>query len=98
MKNKKGKKYRTLKYDKNKLYPIKEALKMIADHPIATFDESIDVSVHLSVDTQQANQQVKGMVELPNGLGKKFVLLFLQKEKKKRKLAKLKRIMLEVKI
>ena len=82
--NKKGKKYRALKYDKNQLYSIKDALKMILDHPTADFDESIDVAVHLSVDTQQANQQVKGMVELPNGLGKKVrVLVFAKGEKEK---------------
>ena len=82
--NKKGKKYRAFEYTKDKLYPVKEALQMILDHPMASFDESIDMAVQLSVDTQQANQQVKGMVELPNGLGKKIrVVVFAKGEKEK---------------
>ena len=85
--SKKGKKYQAFKVDKNKNYPFEEALRLIVDHPMAQFDESIDVSVVLGVDTQQSNQQVRGVVHLPHGLGKKVrVVVFAKGENEKKAL------------
>lgn len=67
---KRSKKYQALKVDKFKMYDIDTALQMLMDSPAASFDESIDLAVYLSVDTKQANQQVKGAAALPHGLGK----------------------------
>ena len=68
---KRGKRYRSFKVDKKKKYSADEALRLIVDHPMAEFDEMIDISVGLSVDTKQSNQQVRGSASLPHGLGKK---------------------------
>ena len=82
---KKGKKYRAFKVDKEKNYPVESALRLIVDHPIAQFDESIDISVHLGVDTKQSNQQVRGAVSLPHGLGKSVrVIVFAKGENEKK--------------
>ena len=81
---KKSKKYRAVSVDKNKIYEVETALEQIVQKSTAKFDESIDVAVHLSVDTQQANQQVKGVVELPHGLGKNVrVVVFAKGEQEK---------------
>ncbi len=85
---KKSKRYQAVKSDKNKSYGINEALQLIINHPTASFDESIDLAIHLSIDTQQSNQQVKGVVHLPHGLGKQVrVVVFAKGEKEKQALS-----------
>ena len=83
-KNKKGKSYRAVGVEKEKYYSMEEAFRLITDKPVAKFDESIDLSVHLGVDTKQSNQQVRGVAELPHGLGKTIrVIVFAKGEKEK---------------
>lgn len=69
---KRGKNYRDAaeKFDRSKKYQIKEALQLFADNAFAKFDETIDVAVNLGVDAKQSDQQVRGAVVLPNGVGK----------------------------
>lgn len=79
---KRSKKYKAFEVDREKKYSVAEALDLITKHPMTRFDESIDVAVVLSVDTQQSNQQVRGTVSLPHGLGKPVkVLVFAKGEK-----------------
>jgi large subunit ribosomal protein L1 len=67
-----GKKYRAAaeKLDKNKTYPIDEALKLVKVNKIAKFDESIEVHIKLNIDPKKGEEQVRGTVVLPNGTGK----------------------------
>lgn len=67
-----GKRFKKIneKVDKNKKYTIKEALPLVVELATAKFDESVDVSVRLGVDPKQSDQQVRGAVALPHGLGK----------------------------
>ena len=58
------------KVDLTKKYSIDEAVKMALDTAVAKFDESIDVAIRLGVDPKQGNQQVRGAIALPHGLGK----------------------------
>lgn len=58
------------KVDRNKKYTSVDALDLAIDTANAKFDESIDVAVRLGVDPKQSDQQVRGAVALPNGLGK----------------------------
>ncbi|MCB0386775.1 MAG: 50S ribosomal protein L1, partial [Bdellovibrionales bacterium] len=69
---KQGKNYRSSKekIDSASRYPVAEALSMVVESAKAKFDESIDVAVRLGVDPKQSDQQVRGAVSLPNGLGK----------------------------
>ncbi len=53
-----------------KLYGITEAIALVKSHAKTKFDETIDVAVNLGVDPRHSDQQVRGMVAMPNGLGK----------------------------
>lgn len=53
-----------------KLYALEEAVTLVKAHAKAKFDETIDVAVNLGVDPRHSDQQVRGMVPMPNGLGK----------------------------
>jgi len=56
--------------DRTKKYSPEDALNMVVQTSTAKFDETIDVAVRLGVDPKQSDQQVRGAVDLPNGLGK----------------------------
>lgn len=58
------------KFDRKKLYGVAEAVKIIKDcASVRKFDETVDIAINLSIDTKHADQQVRGMVSLPNGTG-----------------------------
>ncbi|HHY77963.1 MAG TPA: 50S ribosomal protein L1 [Clostridiales bacterium] len=81
-----GKKYKeSLKLvDRTKLYDPKEALELVQKTAKANFDESVEVHVKLGVDPRHADQQVRGVVVLPHGTGKKLrVLVFAKGDKAK---------------
>jgi large subunit ribosomal protein L1 len=81
-----GKKYNELvqKIDREKLFPVDEAVGMVKQASPAKFDESVDLAVRLGVDPRHADQQVRGAVVLPHGTGKKMrVLVFARGEKEK---------------
>ena len=56
--------------DREKLYTIVEAIKMIKERAKSKFDETIEVSMNLGVDPRHADQMVRGVVSLPNGTGR----------------------------
>ena len=58
------------KVDREKRYNVTEAINLAVETATAKYDESIDVSVRLGVDPKQSDQQVRGAVSLPHGLGK----------------------------
>ena len=58
------------KVDRNKMYPLADALNLAKECATAKFDESIDVSVNLGVDAKKSDQLVRGSVVLPAGTGK----------------------------
>ena len=75
-----GKKYKAVKKKvEAKVYPLDQALSLVLDNPSANFDESVDVSVLLGVDTRKNEQQVRGSVALPHGSGKKVRVLVFAK-------------------
>ena len=65
------------KLDKNKLYSLEEATKLVKEISKAKFDESVDLAVRLGVDPRKANQMVRGVVTLPHGTGKDKKVLAL---------------------
>ncbi|KAA0891024.1 50S ribosomal protein L1 [Pusillimonas sp. ANT_WB101] len=70
------------KIDRNKFYPVAEALALVKDTATAKFDESIDIAVQLGVDPKKSDQIVRGSVVLPAGTGKSVrVAVFTQGEK-----------------
>jgi len=56
--------------DRDKLYPLDEAVKMIKERAQAKFDETIEVAMNLGVDPRHADQMVRGVVTLPSGSGR----------------------------
>ena len=58
------------KVDRNKFYPVADALALAKTTATAKFNESIDVSVNLGVDAKKSDQVVRGSVVLPAGTGK----------------------------
>ena len=56
--------------DRDKLYSLDEAVKMIKDRAKAKFDETIEIAMNLGVDPRHADQMVRGVVTLPSGSGR----------------------------
>ena len=65
------------KYDKEKLYTLKEASDIIKSFSELKFDSSVDLALNLGVDPKKADQNVRGVVSLPNGTGKDVKVLAL---------------------
>lgn len=81
---KRGKKYlKSIKnVDVGAKHIFNDAVKLAIDSSYAKFDETVDVTVRLSVDPRHADQMVRGTVVLPNGLGREVkVLVFAKGEK-----------------
>ncbi len=76
-----GKKYvdALKKIDKTKQYDMGEAIQVALDTASAKFDETLELHVKLGVDSRKADQQVRGVVVLPNGTGKTVRVLVIAK-------------------
>ncbi len=78
-----GKKYRDAEAKvENRLYAPKAAMETVKDIHFANFDETVEASVRLGVDTRKADQNVRGSISLPHGTGKSVrVAVFAEGEK-----------------
>src|SRR3981081_1223230 len=56
--------------DREKLYPLAGAVKMVKERANSKFDETIEIAINLGVDPRHADQMVRGVVTLPNGTGR----------------------------
>ncbi len=56
--------------DRNRAYPLDEAVRMVKERAVAKFDETIEIALNLGVDPRHADQMVRGVVQLPHGTGK----------------------------
>lgn len=80
---KRGRKYQEAasKIDRQKYYTRAEAVKLLKETAFTKFDPTVEVHFRLGVDPRHADQQVRGVVVLPNGLGKTVrILVFAQGE------------------
>jgi large subunit ribosomal protein L1 len=69
------------KVDRQRRYPLDEALKLMKSLADAKFDESVELSVRLGIDPRQSDQQVRSSISLPNGTGREVrVLVFAEGE------------------
>ena len=75
-------------FDKQALYPAKEAFEIVCNASKAKFDETVELHVRLGVDGRHADQQVRGAIVLPHGTGKSVrVLVFCKDERVEEALA-----------
>tara|TARA_B100000886_G_scaffold184483_1_gene126590 strand:- start:11208 stop:11897 length:690 start_codon:yes stop_codon:yes gene_type:complete len=73
----KNRKESLTKFETEKLYTLKEASDVVKNFSKLKFDSSIDLAVNLGVDPKKADQNVRGIVSLPNGTGKDVKVLAL---------------------
>ena len=68
--------------NREKLYGIEEAVKLVKAGATTKFDETIEIAINLGVDPKHADQMVRGIVALPNGTGKTVrVVVFAKGDK-----------------
>jgi large subunit ribosomal protein L1 len=81
---KRGKRYREAAkdIDRENVYALEEAVRLIKESAKAKFDETIDFAARLGVDPRRADQMVRGTVRLPHGTGKSVKVLVLAKGEK----------------
>lgn len=68
--------------DRNKLYKLDEAIKLVKSRASAKFDETVEIAINLGVDPRHADQMVRGVVNLPNGTGKTVRVAVFAKDAK----------------
>lgn len=73
--------------DRTTRYPLEEALQLAVKTATAKFDETVEMAVRLGVDPRQADQNVRGTVQLPHGTGKPVRVLVFAKGEKEREAA-----------
>jgi large subunit ribosomal protein L1 len=81
---KRSKRYRALfeKIDRNKFYPVTEAITILKEAGSAKFDETFEIVFKLGIDPRHSDQQLRGSYSLPKGIGKSMrVLVFAEGEK-----------------
>src|SRR5258708_8745654 len=70
------------KIDRDKTYPVADAIKLVKEGASAKFNESIDVAINLGIDAKKSDQTVRGAIVLPKGTGKTVrVAVFAQGDK-----------------
>jgi len=78
-----GKRYQeaTKLVDRTRLYDPNEAIELAKKAAYANFDETVELHLYMGLDPRHADQQVRGVVSLPHGLGKRVrILVFTQGE------------------
>ena len=68
--------------DRDASYPVDEAIKLLKGCASAKFDETVEISMNLNIDSRHADQQVRGVVQLPNGTGKTVRVAVFAKDAK----------------
>ncbi len=67
------------KLEKGKLYTKEEAVRLVKETSVTTFDASVEVAMKLNLDTKKADQQLRGAIVLPKGTGKTTRVLVIAK-------------------
>ncbi len=59
-------------FELEKVYTLDEAVKLVKANATAKFDETIEIAMNLNIDSRKTDQNVRGIVQLPNGTGKNY--------------------------
>ena len=65
--------------DRNKLYSTTEAVELVKKTSTTKFDSTVEIAINLNIDTKKADQQMRGSIVLPNGIGKTKKICVLAK-------------------
>ena len=68
--------------DRDSLYSIEDAVKIVKDNAKVKFDETVEIAMNLGIDPRHADQQVRGVVQLPHGTGKAMRVAVFAKDAK----------------
>jgi large subunit ribosomal protein L1 len=84
--SKHGKRYRASyeQVDRERAYPPAEAVKLLKDFQTAKFDETVEVHIRTGLNVRHADQQLRGTIALPHGLGKEMTVAVFAKGDKAR--------------
>ena len=82
MKKTKNKKILIDKIDTSKVYEPIEAIKILKENSFTKFEEALEVAINLGIDTNKTDQNVRGVISLPKGTGKKINVAVLAKGEK----------------
>jgi large subunit ribosomal protein L1 len=77
-----AKRAQTFVGDRTKIVPVQEAVKLVKANAKAKFDESVEIAINLGVDPRHADQQVRGVVNLPSGTGRDVRVAVIAKDAK----------------
>lgn len=81
---KRSKRYREIEkmVDREKVYQLEEAVELLKKCPQTKFDQSVEVSLKSGIDIRKSEQQVRGTIALPNGIGKNIVVVVIARGEK----------------
>ena len=69
-------------FDRRTHYALEEAVSLVKNMPHKKFDETVELHVRLGIDPKKSDQQVRGAISLPHGIGKTLrVVAFAEGEK-----------------
>ena len=68
--------------DKSKIYEPMDAIKILKENSFTKFEESLEVAINLGIDTNKTDQNIRGVITLPKGTGKKIKIAVLVKGEK----------------
>ena len=79
MKKTKNNKILIGKIDTSKIYDPLEAIKILKENSYTKFEESIEIAINLGIDSNKTDQNIRGVISLPKGTGKKIKVAVLAK-------------------
>tara|TARA_Y100001970_G_scaffold56927_1_gene72083 strand:+ start:51558 stop:52247 length:690 start_codon:yes stop_codon:yes gene_type:complete len=82
MKNTKNNKNISKNIDSSKIYEPIDAIKILKENSFVKFNETLDVAINLGIDSNKTDQNVRGMITLPKGTGKKVIVAVISKGEK----------------
>ena len=82
MKITKNKKKLIENIDVSKVYEPIEAIKILKENSFTKFEEALEVAINLGIDTNKTDQNIRGVISLPKGTGKKINVAVLAKGEK----------------
>ncbi len=70
--------------DLEKIFEPLDAIKILKEKSYVKFDETIDVSISLNIDSNKTDQNIKGVIKLPKGTGKKIKVAVVASDEKQK--------------